>query len=182
MKTEVLNHPAINSEITNQPAIYCGTYKKYNEGSIFGKWIDLTLCDNYEDFISICKEIHSDEQDPEFMFQDFQSIPESFISESYIDPSFFELLEIVPEEQRDLFIKYCEYVGADTKNPAATFSDFEDAYCGEYDSDLDFGTDFFEQCGYEIPEYLVNYIDYEAFTRDLMYDYFSIDGHYFRNI
>ena len=35
----------------DQPAIYCGTYKKYNEGSLFGAWLDLRTFDSYEEFI-----------------------------------------------------------------------------------------------------------------------------------
>ena len=33
----------------DQPAIYCGTYKKYNEGSLFGAWLDLRTFDSYDD-------------------------------------------------------------------------------------------------------------------------------------
>lgn len=46
--------------------LYCGTYKKYNEGSLDGAWMDL---DEYEDadaFYAACKELHKDEDDPEF--------------------------------------------------------------------------------------------------------------------
>ena len=34
----------------DQPAIYCGTYKKYNEGSLFGAWLDLRTFDS-PDFV-----------------------------------------------------------------------------------------------------------------------------------
>ena len=33
------------------PSVYVGTYKKYNEGSLFGSWVDLTKFDSKEDFI-----------------------------------------------------------------------------------------------------------------------------------
>ena len=45
----------------DQPAIYCGTYKKYNEGSLFGAWLDLRTFDSYEEFIDVCKQLHADE-------------------------------------------------------------------------------------------------------------------------
>ena len=32
----------------DQPAIYCGTYKKYNEGSLFGAWLDLRTFVSYD--------------------------------------------------------------------------------------------------------------------------------------
>lgn len=46
----------------DQPAIYCGTYKKYNEGSLFGAWLDLRTFDSYEEFIDVCKQLHADER------------------------------------------------------------------------------------------------------------------------
>lgn len=52
------------SNHNGEPSIYCGTYAKYNEGSICGLWIDLTTFDTHRDFISFCKAIHADEKDP----------------------------------------------------------------------------------------------------------------------
>jgi antirestriction protein len=53
-------------------------------------------------------------------------------------------------------------------------------YIGEYSDD-----ETFAQCILEdsIPEGLPNYIyiDWEATARNLMYDYYSSDGHYFRS-
>lgn len=53
----------------DQPAIYCGTYKKYNEGSLFGAWLDLRTFDSYEEFIDVCKQLHADEEDPGLCFR-----------------------------------------------------------------------------------------------------------------
>lgn len=30
------------SELNGNPSVYCGTYAKYNEGSIFGAWLDIS--------------------------------------------------------------------------------------------------------------------------------------------
>ena len=46
--------------------------KKYNEGSLFGKWFELSDYANYEEFLVAIKEFHKDEEDPEFMFQDYE--------------------------------------------------------------------------------------------------------------
>lgn len=56
--------------------IYVGTYAKYNEGSLFGKWMQLSDYSDLDEFIEACKELHKDEEDPEFMFQDWEEIPE----------------------------------------------------------------------------------------------------------
>ncbi|WP_260264062.1 antirestriction protein ArdA [Elizabethkingia ursingii] len=52
--------------------IYVGTYKKYNEGSLFGKWLSLSDYSDYDELLEAMKELHKDEDDPEFMFQDYE--------------------------------------------------------------------------------------------------------------
>ena len=52
--------------------IYVGTYQKYNEGSLYGKWIDLLDYSDLEEFYKDIRELHKDEDDPEFMFQDWE--------------------------------------------------------------------------------------------------------------
>jgi len=56
--------------------VYVGTFKKYNDGNLKGGWIDLAKCDSYEDFLSMCKNLHKDEKDPEFMIQDNEGFPD----------------------------------------------------------------------------------------------------------
>lgn len=56
--------------------VYVGTYRKYNEGSLKGKWISLDNCNSYDDFIAECKKVHSDEADPEYMIQDSEDFPD----------------------------------------------------------------------------------------------------------
>ena len=47
---------------------------KYNNGSIEGKWFDLSdFSDKYE-FCEACKELHADEEAPEYMFQDWENM------------------------------------------------------------------------------------------------------------
>lgn len=52
---------------SDTPKIYVGTYSKYNNGSIDGKWITISDYNTYEEFVDACRELHSDESDPEFM-------------------------------------------------------------------------------------------------------------------
>ena len=67
--------------------IYVGTYHKYNNGSIDGAWINVTDLDK-EEFLEKCQELHQDEEDPEFMYQDWEcsDILAEFISEHGIQP------------------------------------------------------------------------------------------------
>jgi len=68
--------------------LYVGTYHKYNSGSIQGEWVDLDDFNNKDEFLEYCAELHKDEDDPEFMFQDSDSDTagesDFFYNESYI--------------------------------------------------------------------------------------------------
>jgi len=59
------------------PAVYVGTYGKYNNGSIAGAWVNLIGHDK-DSFDALCRELHRDEMDPEIMLQDFEIFPGSF--------------------------------------------------------------------------------------------------------
>ncbi|WP_141034030.1 antirestriction protein ArdA, partial [Escherichia coli] len=56
------------------PAVYVGTWHKYNCGSIAGRWFDLTTFDDERDFFAACRALHQDETDPELMFQDYECV------------------------------------------------------------------------------------------------------------
>lgn len=61
--------------------------------------------------------------------------------------------------------------------------DFEDAYCGEYASEVDYAEELFDECYlHDVPENVRYYIDYEKFARDLFRggDYFFTSGYVFR--
>lgn len=79
--------------------IYVGTYKKYNEGSLFGEWLKLSDYSDYEELQEAMKELHKDEQDPEFMIQDYECSglfkDLGLISESYISHDIYEIAEMI---------------------------------------------------------------------------------------
>ncbi|WP_141037509.1 antirestriction protein ArdA, partial [Escherichia coli] len=45
------------------PAVYVGTWHKYNCGSIAGRWFDLATFDDERDFFAACRSLHQDEAD-----------------------------------------------------------------------------------------------------------------------
>lgn len=158
------------------PAVYVGTYHKYNEGSLFGKWVDLNEFDDADEFHEACAKLHWDESDPEIMFQDWEGIPERFISESGIDTEYWEYLDTVASSHLD----------ADVFEAAMELDVpvdmVEELYQGEYDSDEDFAVQMADDLGL-LPEgndWPNSYIDWERAARDLMMDYDESGGHYFR--
>lgn len=68
-------------------------------------------------------------------------------------------------------------------NEGYKLSDFEEAYNGKWDNDEDFVEDLLDSCG-DLPKDLPAYIhiDWEATAKDIMMDYFEIEGHYFRQL
>ena len=153
------------------PALYCGTYGKYNEGNLGGMWVNLSTFDSYEDFLNFCKAIHADEEEPELMYQDFANIPDSLYHESMGEEEFNEILE---------YCELCDDYSVEAVDDfleifrPEDFDRMDDAYAGVYDSKEDFAREMVNDC-YDIEKMmgsLADYFDYEAFARDLfMCDY-----------
>ena len=161
---------------SDSPALYCGTYGKYNSGNFNGMWVNVSTFDSYEDFLNFCKAIHADENDPELMYQDFANIPDSLYHES------------MGEEEFNNLLKYCEL--CDEYNVSAVddflewfspedLDNMHDAYAGVYDSEEDFAREIVNDC-YDIEKMMgdfADYFDYEAYARDLFFNDYRFGSH-----
>ena len=153
---------------TTTPRIYVGTYGKYNAGSIAGQWLDLEDYADKDDFLSACAELHKDEDDPEFMFQDSEGFPGFLYSESSVDDALFAWLAL-DDNEREIVAAYCDAVGETMDEDA--FERARDNFAGTADSPADFAE---EQAGESIPDNLPNWIviDWEAtWNRNLRHDF-----------
>ena len=172
--------PYFVEHLWDQPAIYCGTYGKYNNGSLDGAWLDLEAFDSYDEFLEICALLHDDEDDPEFMFQDYQGFPREWYDESGLKESFDNIVEYckLDENDREVFDAYYEWSGN------ADFAHFRDHYMGEFDTEEDFAEYIVSEC-YDLDNMMGDlsfYFDYERYARDLfMTDYAFCDGYVFSN-
>lgn len=72
--------------------VYVGTFGKYAADSLKGKWLNLEDYNDNDKFMEACKELHKDEADPEFMFNDHEGVPSEFMGESWIDEKFWDYL------------------------------------------------------------------------------------------
>lgn len=180
----------MNVSQDNHPAVYVGTYAKYNDGSLFGMWVDMVKCGDYDTFMEVCHNFHADEEDPELMYQDYECFPSAWYSESGIDEDTFDrILEYadMDDDDRDAFDEFSEAFGNDC------VSSFRERYMGQWDSEKDFAEHIVDECyrsafgrlqGKNLDEmmgHLASYFDYEAYARDLFIDdfYFS-NGYVFR--
>lgn len=145
-----------------KPRIYVGTYAKYNAGSIAGKWLDLEDYANKDEFLEACRDLHKDEADPEFMFQDFEGFPRAMYSESSVPDALWDWLEL-DEEDRELLAIYQDHVDSDADIERA-----REAFMGKANSEADWAAQWLEDTGglEGVPKHLEHYIDFEAYARD----------------
>lgn len=143
--------------------VYVGTYAKYNSGSIAGKWLTLSDYAGKDDFIEACNKLHSDEADPELMFQDWQGAAAAAISEGDVPEEVwdFEALDDSDKETVTAWMETQHGSLADALDYAVT------DFVGVYDSEQDFAAQQLEGSE-EIPSWLEPYIDYESYGRDLL--------------
>lgn len=80
----------------------------------------------------------------------------------------------------DAFSAYC-YNHHITEDYEEHIKSFTESYLGEWGSFLDYATAHFNDTQ-DVPDYLANYIDYEAYARDLRHDYWETDGHIFLSL
>jgi antirestriction protein len=157
--------------------VYVGTYAKYNNGKLLGKWFDIEDYDDKEEFLEACQNFHEDEDDPEFMFQDWEDIPGELISESCIDEEVFVLEKMYQQYGKDAVQAFIALFDRWNKG------NFEDRYLGYHDSVQDFAEEWLDDTGAlnEIPEKFRPYIDFERYGRDMILggDILEHEGYYF---
>ena len=79
--------------------VYVGTYGKYNNGSLFGKWLDLSDYNTYGDFLKACKQLHKGERDPEFMIQDSEGFPDGLSCMEWLSEQDFNDVKLAMKEE-----------------------------------------------------------------------------------
>ncbi|TLX23338.1 antirestriction protein ArdA [Chryseobacterium indologenes] len=163
-------------------SIYVGTYAKYNNGSLFGKWLNLSDYSDYDSLLTAMYELHSDESDPEFMFQDYECPfleKMGLLSECHISKDIYEIIEQINDSGHDLEVYEACLDCLGKIEFQSLYEYVNNFYYGEFGSDEDFVQWLYEDDTFNIPNWVV--IDWEATARSIMYDYFESNGHYFRS-
>ncbi len=147
------------------PKVYVGTYAKYASGSIDGKWVDLTDFDNEDDFLEKCREIHSDEEDPELMFQDYEGFPSKYYSESHIDPEVWDYIEKIEDYDKDVVDAILDDgYDLDAVDDAIVYAGCDSMRDVVYQLVDEMGHDAFSDETWEVV------FDYDHFGRELQWD------------
>ena len=176
-----------NDEDSTTPRAWVGCLSCYNSGSLFGKWIDGTECEDLESAGIATMETVGEYSayrcvkcfGDEFSVMDhenFLGLIKGECSTTEAAEAAREL-ENISDDEREIV---AAWIGNGMESDLETM---RECYAGEFSSDEDFAEDYLESTGMllEIPESLRYYFDISAFARDLMNDYFDFNGHYFRN-
>jgi len=168
----------ITETINDTPRAWVGCLGCYNSGTLRGKWLDGTECDDLEaaeltDSRGQCLLCGADE----FWVMDHENFGPVLSGECSPLEAYeaAQLLESVPEEERPILEAWLG------NGMEFDLDAMREAYAGEFSTDAEFAEDFAEQCDLlsEVPENLRYYFDFEAYGRDLMNDAWDFNGYYF---
>lgn len=178
MNTSIVSIEEHRSQYDGNPAVYVGTYGKYNGGSLDGMWVDLTTFSDYDEFIEFCEAIHSDEDDPELMFQDYENFPKQWYDEFIYEDEFDKIIEYanLSDNEQEAVDAYFDEISDN-----AEIYEIIEKWQGEWDDEEAFAQHIFEECyEHNLSDFAIRYFDMEAFARDLFAEgYTFADGHVF---
>lgn len=160
---------------SDEPALYCGTYGKYNKFNVRGMWVNLSTFDSYKDFEAFCLAIHADENDPELMYQDHTNIPDSLHQESMGEKGFAKIMEYIEMcEEYNVFAvdDFLEWLSPEDLDR------MPDAYVGVYDSREEFAEEKADEV-FNLPNMgeISQYFDYKAYARALFTGNYHYGSH-----
>ena len=162
-----MNNAKIKAYVTN--------LGKYNEGQLVGKWVDLPI--EEDDFEKVLKEIGIDgEEYEEYFFTDYEyeNIENlNFGEYKNIDElnEITEQIENLSDYELVVFNAIVQAFGAKYALDIDLESELDNYYLyNDIHSNEDLGRYYIEECGrYDLDKLgdLINYIDYDAFGRDI---------------
>lgn len=163
--------------ILNLFTVYVGTYAKYSNGNLFGKWINLFTFDNKADFEAYCRKYHN-EYDAELMFQDYNiDLPDFFINESFVSPDIWKLKPYLKDELFEAYLSFMENI----KGEYCDYSEFKARYICIAKDEEDFAYSYAENSG-EVSDFYRGYLNYKKLAESLFSsEYVFHDGYVFSN-
>lgn len=156
--------------MSEAPRIYVADLAAYNEGELHGVWLDATDDDLTEQAQAMLKPGHE-----EWAIHDYEGFGELRIDE-YESLDNVHALAVLIEEHGDAYAVYVDHVGG---IEYANADEFQDAYCGEWESEEDYAEELAESIGAinSDASWPNSYIDWERAARDLfMGDCWSADA------
>ncbi|KKL79783.1 hypothetical protein LCGC14_2011310 [marine sediment metagenome] len=148
--------------------IYVACLASYNAGKLHGEWIDANQSAEEigEEVATMLKESPEPNAE-EWAIHDYEGFGDLMLSEH----ESFETIASIAERVEKHGEPWLAYVG----EVGLMYADeFEDAYCGEWDSFKDYVEEAARSC-HTIPEWLDYYIDWEGMAEAWRQDYLTSD-------
>jgi antirestriction protein len=150
---------------------YITNLGKYTEGELVGKWVTFPIDD--EEFEQALEEIGINKQYEEYFFTDWDGCYYCCFGEYESIDKLNELAEALENEGEELVKAIMEATGCSLEE-ALTRTD--EAIFYENMTLKEVACEIVNEC-YNLPEFALQYFDYEAFGRDLRYDgYTEVDN------
>jgi len=132
----------------------------------------------------VCAARHTVVDQCDYLVLDADGLASSFLSGVAFDLEGYREVAEYLEANDDCFSEEA-IIGYLNNCGSWTQEHFEDAYCGHWESDCwssmkNYTYDTFNECK-EIPEYLSNYIDWDAVVHDFDIDHWEHEGHIYRS-
>lgn len=154
---------------------------------IKSEWFDVVSYFCSLDFEHEMEDLLKDTGADYYKIVEFEDIPKELQLSDRLPDETIELCNYFNLQERDEYFKeaffywldnyHYKLLGADI---SSLISRAKDAYVGYYEDTDNFVEEMFDVEHPNCPENLRFYIDFDLYKRDLMYDYFEIDGHIFR--
>lgn len=172
----------MSATVTTKPAVWIGCLGCYNAGRLIGDWHPATEAGDVD-----VEAVHQGsginpvaEGCEEIWCFDIEAMPVTREMDPAEAQRWGELYEEVGPDQWGAlcaWVRSGSYTAeGDTDFPV--LSDFEEIYCGEWDSFQSYADELAEDCGLlrDIPEDLVAYVDLTRWARDIEADYTVTDA------
>lgn len=160
------------------PRVWIGCFQCYNEGKLVGDWYDAVDADEITTSALHGRKIQPETHE-ELWVMDHENLLITGECSPHDAAELAGVMEEVPEGDRAALIAWVlsgDYVEDGEGLPS--ISDFEERYCGEWVSFREYAEQLGDDIGLldDVPEEIARYFDWDAWTRDLMFDYTTEDA------
>ena len=151
------------------------------------EWFDVVSYFCSSDFEHEMEDLLKDTGADYYKIVEFEDIPQELQLSDRLPEETIDLCNYFCTEEDDENFKEAFFYWVDNYHYNLSGADIsllisraKDAYVGHYYDSREFVKEMFDVENPNCPENLRFYIDFDLYERDLMYDYFEIDGHIFR--